>query len=232
MEIYQEIEIRNWIQKEITFQIDSECKKTMSSQKAITKRIGLSSNPTRKISLKTILNAINSKKIKKTRSWRQTGSVRLLSTQSVSRPTIKSIPAPRGPSQRAAASKGQGFFLREEKRRMGIEEVKSRDSVVIKSPTDHRLYRILHLPNGLCALLVHDPEIYPHGYEQHLEDSKTLEDDAMEEDEDDEDDGEDELDEDESEEEDEEEDDEEEATETKKRGRGAAPTKKVIFISD
>ncbi|ERN04132.1 hypothetical protein AMTR_s00077p00061270 [Amborella trichopoda] len=35
----------------------------------------------------------------------------------------------------------------------------SSDSIVVKAPTDKRLYRILYLPNGLCALLVHDPEI-------------------------------------------------------------------------
>ncbi|KAJ3699601.1 hypothetical protein LUZ61_003306 [Rhynchospora tenuis] len=40
----------------------------------------------------------------------------------------------------------------------------SYDDVVIKSPNDRRSYRILHLPNGLFALLVHDPEIYSDGY--------------------------------------------------------------------
>lgn len=38
------------------------------------------------------------------------------------------------------------------------------DNVVIKSPNDRRSYRILKLPNGLFALLVHDPEIYSDGY--------------------------------------------------------------------
>ncbi|XP_020237618.1 nardilysin-like [Cajanus cajan] len=37
------------------------------------------------------------------------------------------------------------------------------DDVVLKSPNDRRLYRLLNLPNGLRALLVHDPEIYPEG---------------------------------------------------------------------
>lgn len=37
----------------------------------------------------------------------------------------------------------------------------SSDNLVIKSPNDRRLYRYLELQNGLCALLVHDPEIYP-----------------------------------------------------------------------
>lgn len=36
----------------------------------------------------------------------------------------------------------------------------SSDDIVIKSPNDGRLYRYIQLPNGLCALLVHDPEIY------------------------------------------------------------------------
>ncbi|KAI3450239.1 hypothetical protein Pfo_006904 [Paulownia fortunei] len=36
----------------------------------------------------------------------------------------------------------------------------SSDDVVVKSPTDRRLYRFIQLTNGLCALLVHDPEIY------------------------------------------------------------------------
>ncbi|CAA0838104.1 Insulinase (Peptidase family M16) family protein [Striga hermonthica] len=36
----------------------------------------------------------------------------------------------------------------------------SSDNVVVKSPTDRRLYRYIQLANGLCALLVHDPDIY------------------------------------------------------------------------
>ncbi|GLT80672.1 hypothetical protein SLA2020_520990 [Shorea laevis] len=39
----------------------------------------------------------------------------------------------------------------------------SSDDVVIKPPNDRRLYRVIQLHNGLCALLVHDPEIYPDG---------------------------------------------------------------------
>ncbi|XP_052184105.1 nardilysin-like [Diospyros lotus] len=35
----------------------------------------------------------------------------------------------------------------------------SSDDIVIKPPTDRRSYRYIQLPNGLCALLVHDPEI-------------------------------------------------------------------------
>ncbi|KAJ1422926.1 Peptidase M16, zinc-binding site [Sesbania bispinosa] len=34
----------------------------------------------------------------------------------------------------------------------------SSDDVVLKSPNDRRLYRLIHLQNGLRALLVHDPE--------------------------------------------------------------------------
>ncbi|XP_020576431.1 nardilysin-like [Phalaenopsis equestris] len=41
--------------------------------------------------------------------------------------------------------------------------VRSLDNVVIKSPTDRRSYRVLHLPNGLTAVLVHDPDIFPDG---------------------------------------------------------------------
>ncbi|XP_073021907.1 nardilysin-like [Primulina eburnea] len=69
----------------------------------------------------------------------------------------------------------------------------SSDDVVMKSPTDRRLYRYIQLANGLCALLVHDPEIYsdqPHG-ERKLGDSEEDEDeDEDDEEEDDEDFGE------------------------------------------
>ncbi|KAK1270924.1 Zinc-metallopeptidase, peroxisomal [Acorus gramineus] len=41
----------------------------------------------------------------------------------------------------------------------------SSNDLVMKSPTDKRLYRILRLPNGLSALLVHDPEIFPDGFD-------------------------------------------------------------------
>lgn len=93
----------------------------------------------------------------------------------------------------------------------------SSDDVIVKSPTDRRLYRFIQLPNGLCALLVHDPEIYsgePSG------DGKT-EDEDEEEDEDDEDD-------DEYSEEEEEGSDEDDETEEVKKG----PTqKKVSFCN-
>lgn len=39
----------------------------------------------------------------------------------------------------------------------------SSDDIVVKSPNDRRLYRFIQLENGLSALLVHDPEIYPDG---------------------------------------------------------------------
>ncbi|KFK43001.1 hypothetical protein AALP_AA1G066600 [Arabis alpina] len=41
--------------------------------------------------------------------------------------------------------------------------VSSLDNVVVKSPNDRRLYRVIELENGLCALLIHDPDIYPEG---------------------------------------------------------------------
>ncbi|XP_041993159.1 nardilysin-like [Salvia splendens] len=91
----------------------------------------------------------------------------------------------------------------------------SSDDVIVKSPTDRRLYRFIQLPNGLCALLVHDPEIYsgePSG------DGKT-EDEDEEEDEDDEEDDEYSEEEEEGSDEDDDEDDE---TEEVKKG----PTQK------
>ncbi|KAE9594482.1 putative insulysin [Lupinus albus] len=79
----------------------------------------------------------------------------------------------------------------------------SSDDVVLKSPNDRRLYRLLQLQNGLRALLVHDPEIYPQGPPKY--DAQNDED---EEDEDeDEDDDEDEEEYEEEEEEDEEDED-------------------------
>ncbi|WCJ34959.1 Insulin-degrading enzyme [Euphorbia peplus] len=82
------------------------------------------------------------------------------------------------------------------------------DNLVVKSPNDRRLYRVIELDNGLCALLVHDPEIYAQDDAKTLgkceededeemedddeEDEDEDEDDEMEDDEDDDDDGEDE----------------------------------------
>lgn len=62
------------------------------------------------------------------------------------------------------------------------------DDIVEKSPNDKRLYRYIQLPNGLCALLVHDPDIYPDGLPEHsgnCENSEAEEDEGSE-DEDDE----------------------------------------------
>lgn len=47
---------------------------------------------------------------------------------------------------------------------MAAAAVSRDDELVIKSPNDQRSYRLLRLANGLCALLVHDPEIYADGY--------------------------------------------------------------------
>lgn len=112
----------------------------------------------------------------------------------------------------------------------------SSDDIVIKSPNDRRLYRLIKLENGLSALLVHDPEIYPEGPPEH---SKSLEHSEAEEEEDeDEDDdedgaeGEDSEGEDDDEEDDEEDEEDEEGEggngELKKKGKGgASQTKKV-----
>ncbi|KAK8980390.1 hypothetical protein V6N11_028951 [Hibiscus sabdariffa] len=65
----------------------------------------------------------------------------------------------------------------------------SSDSLVIKSANDRRLYRVIHLHNGLVALLVHDPQIYPDGLPQAshlLHKTETEDDDDEDEDEDDE----------------------------------------------
>lgn len=119
------------------------------------------------------------------------------------------------------------------------------DDVVIKSPTDRRSYRIVHLPNGLCAVLVHDPEIYPDGVDPIGEGvpSPMEEDGAMEDDDDEDEDGDEDDDEYESEgddkeledgdeeEEEEEEDGEEDGDGSqlvKKNKKEASPTKKVI----
>jgi nardilysin len=44
-----------------------------------------------------------------------------------------------------------------------MKSVSALDNVVVKSPNDRRLYRVIELENGLCALLIHDPDIYPEG---------------------------------------------------------------------
>ncbi|XP_031249701.1 nardilysin-like [Pistacia vera] len=94
----------------------------------------------------------------------------------------------------------------------------SSDDAVIKSPNDRRLYRVIQLENRLCALLVHDPEIYS-------DDSKTLENTLDEEDEDEEEGASDFADEDEESEEDEDEDEDDEKAE---KGNGtSSQTKKA-----
>lgn len=110
----------------------------------------------------------------------------------------------------------------------------SSDDIVIKSPNDSRLYRLIELENGLQALLVHDPEIYPDGPPKSLENGHEvdgdLDEDEEEEDEDEEDDEEDdEEEEDEEEDDDDEEEEEEEDREVKGKGKKGASsqTKKV-----
>ncbi|KAK6234506.1 hypothetical protein SCA6_009843 [Theobroma cacao] len=101
----------------------------------------------------------------------------------------------------------------------------SSDSVVIKPPNDRRLYRVIELHNGLVALLVHDPQIYPDGLSQ---DSHLLvkSEPEAEEDEDDEDEDGDEDDDEEDEDEDEE-DEEEEEEEEKQIEDKSSQTKKA-----
>ncbi|KAG5233552.1 nardilysin [Salix suchowensis] len=108
------------------------------------------------------------------------------------------------------------------------------DDVVIKSPNDKRLYRVIELENGLCALIVHDPEIYPDGVPDEARTVEDIEnDDGEEEDDDDADDGDD-GDDDEEEEEEEEEDEEMEGgeedcegEEEKGKGGASSQTKKA-----
>lgn len=106
------------------------------------------------------------------------------------------------------------------------------DDIVIKSPNDCRLYRYIQLENGLCALIVHDPEIYPDGA---LEPSKapanTEEEEGEEEADDKEEEEEGEYSEDDEDEEEEDEEGEDDEVEGKeKRKKNASQTKKVIQI--
>ncbi|RDX92289.1 Nardilysin-like protein, partial [Mucuna pruriens] len=75
---------------------------------------------------------------------------------------------------------------------MGVKEEPtvtfSSDDVVLKSPNDRRFYRLIHLANGLRALLVHDPEIYPEGPPKLVSNDDEVEDDDDDGDDDDEDD--------------------------------------------
>ena len=99
----------------------------------------------------------------------------------------------------------------------------SSDDIVIKSPNDSRLYRLIELENGLQALLVHDPEIYPDGPPKSLENGHEIDEDLDEEEE--------EEDEDEEEEDDDgEEEEEEEDHEVK--GKEVLPLrlKRLVFV--
>ncbi|CAN7134639.1 unnamed protein product [Brassica rapa subsp. narinosa] len=94
------------------------------------------------------------------------------------------------------------------------------DNVVVKSPNDRRLYRVIELVNGLSALLIHDPDIYPEGYaadqmDEDDEDGEEEEEDSDGSYEDDEDDEEDE------------EGDEEDEDEDEVEGKGDQQTKKA-----
>lgn len=103
----------------------------------------------------------------------------------------------------------------------------SSDDVVIKSPNDRRLYRVLELENGLQALLVHDPEIYSGDVKtlENNEDGEESEEESVD------DEGEDE-DEDGDEDEDEEDEEEGEGNRKEGKGKGSSHTKKVCFLFD
>lgn len=114
--------------------------------------------------------------------------------------------------------------------------VSTLDNVVVKSPNDRRLYRVIELENGLCALLIHDPDIYPEGS---VADGQNIDADQI--DEDDDDDGEEEDsdgsyedDEDDEEEGEGDEEDDEDEDEDEVKEKGDHQTKKVFnlrFIS-
>lgn len=102
------------------------------------------------------------------------------------------------------------------------------DDVVIKSPNDKRLYRVIELENGLCALLVHDPEIYPDGVPDESGTVEYSENDVEEEEDDDDDDDEEE--EEDDDEEGEEEEENSEGEEEKGKGGASLQTKKVSLL--
>ncbi|XP_057953275.1 nardilysin-like isoform X2 [Malania oleifera] len=102
----------------------------------------------------------------------------------------------------------------------------SSDDVVVKSPNDRRLYRYIQLENGLSALLVHDPEIYPDGPPELLDNSDVEAQDEV--DNDGEEEGEDsEEDEDNDDDDDDDDDDEEEETKDDDNKSDASQTKKA-----
>ncbi|KAK9065982.1 hypothetical protein SSX86_015384 [Deinandra increscens subsp. villosa] len=96
----------------------------------------------------------------------------------------------------------------------------SSDDIVVKSPNDRRLYRYIQLSNGLCALLVHDPDIYADGPPESARRDGMSEDDGDEEDEE-------EDDEEDDEESGEDEDDDDECEEGESAKSNAAQTKKA-----
>ncbi|KAL0458892.1 UNVERIFIED_CONTAM: Nardilysin-like [Sesamum latifolium] len=98
----------------------------------------------------------------------------------------------------------------------------SSDDVVVKSPNDRRLYRFIRLSNGLCALLVHDPEIYS---DQPAGETKPENMESELEEEDEEEDGEEEDDEDEEEDDEEDEDEDEEESEEVNELKGSVEKK-------
>ncbi|KAB2088930.1 hypothetical protein ES319_A03G032100v1 [Gossypium barbadense] len=104
----------------------------------------------------------------------------------------------------------------------------SSDSVVIKSANDRRLYRVIQLSNGLVALLVHDPQIYPDGLPQpsHLPDKTEPEAEDEDESEDEVGDGDEDEDDEEEDEEEEEDEDEDEADADNEKEK-TAQTKKA-----
>lgn len=55
------------------------------------------------------------------------------------------------------------YLLLKTRTMSSMKSVSALDNVVVKSPNDRRLYRVIELENGLCALLIHDPDIYPEG---------------------------------------------------------------------
>lgn len=104
----------------------------------------------------------------------------------------------------------------------------SSDDTVKKSPNDQRLYRYIELQNGLCALLVHDPEIYAPGPVKASGNSQGTEDDDEEEESDYEDEEEDEEGDDEGEEGDGDDEDESEGEEGNEDKKDSSH-KKVIL---
>lgn len=99
----------------------------------------------------------------------------------------------------------------------------SSDDIVKKSPNDRKLYRYIELENGLCALLVHDPEIYPADPPHQFNDGEEEDDDEEEEEED----GEEDEDEDDEEEDSEEDDNEGSERGSAKANKGSFQTKKA-----